>query len=235
MVIMAKKILVAEDDNNIRELIALYLNREGYDIVPASDGEEALRVFARERPDLVLLDVMMPNLDGFQVCKKIRETSKTPVIMLTAKGETFDKVSGLEIGADDYIVKPFEMREVIARISAVLRRVSDEKPPMVINMDNLTIDKEAYELKVNGEIIDAPPKEIELLFFLASKPNRVFTRAQLLDDVWGFDYCGDTRTVDVHIKRLRGKINGASDKWELKTVWGVGYKFELPDVQRQAD
>ena len=224
---MAKKILIVEDDMNIRELLRLYLEREGYETVSAADGGEGLRVFRREAPDLVLLDIMMPVMDGWQVCRSIRAESKCPIIMLTAKGETFDKVSGLDMGADDYIVKPLEMREVIARIRAVLRRYEPEELPPKLVFDNLIIDKESYELTVRGKRIDAPPKEIELIYFLASSPNRVFTRAQLLDDVWGFDYFGDTRTVDVHVKRLREKLEGASDKWELKTVWGVGYKFEL--------
>ncbi len=224
---MAKKILIVEDDMNIRELLRLYLEREGYETISAGDGGEGLRAFRRESPDLVLLDIMMPVMDGWQVCRAIRAESKCPVIMLTAKGETFDKVSGLDMGADDYIVKPLEMREVIARIRAVLRRYEPEELPPKLVFDNLVIDKESYELTVRGKRIDAPPKEIELIYFLASSPNRVFTRAQLLDDVWGFDYFGDTRTVDVHVKRLREKLEGASDKWELKTVWGVGYKFEL--------
>ncbi len=224
---MAKKFLIVEDDMNIRELLRLYLEREGYETISAGDGGEGLRAFRRESPDLVLLDIMMPVMDGWQVCRAIRAESKCPVIMLTAKGETFDKVSGLDMGADDYIVKPLEMREVIARIRAVLRRYEPEELPPKLVFDNLVIDKESYELTVRGKRIDAPPKEIELIYFLASSPNRVFTRAQLLDDVWGFDYFGDTRTVDVHVKRLREKLEGASDKWELKTVWGVGYKFEL--------
>jgi len=226
---MAKKILIVEDDANIRELIKLYLGREGYETIEAGDGNTGLRVFKRENPDMVLLDIMLPGMDGWQVCHAIREQSKTPVIIMTAKGETFDKVSGLEMGADDYIVKPLEMREVIARIRAIFRRIGGDDAPEKLQFDNLVIDKKAYELLVSGKKIEAPPKEIELLYFLALSPNRVFTRAQLLDNVWGFDYFGDTRTVDVHVKRLREKLEGASDKWELKTVWGVGYKFETQD------
>ncbi len=228
---MSKKILIVEDDTNIRELLRLYLEREGYSTILAGDGAEGLKAFRQNKPDLILLDIMMPVMDGWQVCREIRLESKTPVIMLTAKGETFDKVTGLEMGADDYIVKPLEMREVIARIRAVLRRYEPEDMPKILTFDNLVIDKQAYELIVNNKQVDAPPKEIELLYFLASSPNRVFTRAQLLDDVWGFDYFGDTRTVDVHIKRLREKLEGVSSQWELKTVWGVGYKFELKEAQ----
>lgn len=225
---MAKKILIVEDEENIRELLRLYLEREGYEISEAANGVEGLKKWKAENPDMILLDVMMPMMDGWQVCRSIREESAMPIIMLTAKGETSDRVSGLEMGADDYIVKPLEMREVVARVRAVFRRFAPEDSGK-ISFDNLVIDKQAYDLVVSGKRIDAPPKEIELLYFLASSPNRVFTRAQLLDDVWGFDYFGDTRTVDVHIKRLREKLEGVSDKWELKTVWGVGYKFETKD------
>ena len=226
---MPKTILVIEDDGNIRELLRLYLEQEGYAVETAQDGLEGLRVFKRQHPDLILLDLMMPVVDGMQVMREIRNSGKTPVIMITAKGETFDKVAGLEVGADDYITKPFEMREVIARVHAVLRRYNTEDTPGKLEFDNLIIDKESYTIVVKGERMEIPPKEIELLFFLALSPNRVFTRAQLLDDVWGFDYFGDTRTVDVHVKRLREKLLGASDKWEIKTVWGVGYKFETLD------
>ena len=222
---MSKKILIVEDDGNIRELLRLYLEREGYEITEASNGEEGVEQWRKVNPDMILLDVMMPIMDGWQVCKIIREESKVPIIILTAKGETFDKVNGLEMGADDYIVKPLEMREVVARVRAVFRRFAPEESGK-ISFDKLTVDKQAYDLIVDGKRVDAPPKEIELLYFLASSPNRVFTRAQLLDDVWGFDYFGDSRTVDVHIKRLREKLEGVSDKWSLKTVWGVGYKFE---------
>ena len=225
---MSKKILIVEDDGNIRELLRLYLEREGYEITEASNGEEGVEQWRKVNPDMILLDVMMPIMDGCQVCKIIREESKVPIIILTAKGETFDKVNGLEMGADDYIVKPLEMREVVARVRAVFRRFAPEESGK-ISFDKLTVDKQAYDLIVDGKRVDAPPKEIELLYFLASSPNRVFTRAQLLDDVWGFDYFGDTRTVDVHVKRLREKLEGVSDKWELKTVWGVGYKFETRD------
>ena len=225
---MSKKILIVEDDGNIRELLRLYLEREGYEITEAENGEEGVAQWRKVNPDMILLDVMMPVMDGWEVCKIIRAESKVPIIILTAKGETFDKVNGLEMGADDYIVKPLEMREVVARVRAVFRRFAPEDSGK-ISFDKLTIDKQAYDLIVDGKRVDAPPKEIELLYFLASSPNRVFTRAQLLDDVWGFDYFGDTRTVDVHVKRLREKLEGVSDKWELKTVWGVGYKFETRD------
>lgn len=223
------KILIVDDDVNICELLRLYIERDDYSVVIANDGEQALEIFNQEQPDLVLLDIMLPKMDGWQVCKEIRKNSNRPIIMLTAKGELFDKVLGLELGADDYIIKPFEAKEVIARIHAVLRRTgsspSSEKS-QEINWDKLSINLTNYELRVNGEIVDTPPKEMELLFYLASNPNKVFTRDQLLDKVWGFDYYGDSRTVDVHIKRLREKINGVSDQWSLKTVWGVGYKFD---------
>ncbi len=225
---MSKKILIVEDDANIRELLRLYLEREGYEITEAENGEVGVAQWRKVNPDMILLDVMMPVMDGWQVCKIIRAESKVPIIILTAKGETFDKVNGLEMGADDYIVKPLEMREVVARVRAVFRRFAPEDSGK-ISFDKLTIDKQAYDLIIDGKRVDAPPKEIELLYFLASSPNHVFTRAQLLDDVWGFDYFGDTRTVDVHVKRLREKLEGVSDKWELKTVWGVGYKFETRD------
>lgn len=225
---MSKKILIVEDDGNIRELLRLYLEREGYEITEAANGEEGVELWRKINPDMILLDVMMPIMDGWQVCKIIRKKSKVPIIIMTAKGETFDKVNGLEMGADDYIVKPLEMREVIARVRAIFRRLAPEDSGK-ISFDKLTVDKQAYDLIVDGKRVDAPPKEIELLYFLASNPNRVFTRAQLLDDVWGFDYFGDTRTVDVHVKRLREKLEGVSDKWDLKTVWGVGYKFETRD------
>lgn len=225
---MAKRILIVEDDANIRELLRLYLEREGYEIFEAENGAVGLEQWKRCKPDMLLLDVMMPVMDGWEVCKKIREESDVPIIIMTAKGETFDKVNGLEMGADDYIVKPLEMREVVARVRAVFRRLGPEETGK-ISFDKLTIDKQAYDLIIDGKRVDAPPKEIELLYFLAQSPNRVFTRAQLLDDVWGFDYFGDTRTVDVHVKRLREKLEGVSDKWELKTVWGVGYKFETRD------
>lgn len=224
-----EKILVVDDDVNICELLRLYIERDDYQVVIANDGEQAVELFNREQPDLVLLDIMLPKMDGWQVCKEIRKTSNRPIIMLTAKGELFDKILGLELGADDYIIKPFEAKEVIARIHAVLRRTgtNEEKEKVKeINWDKLSINLTNYELRVDGKYIDTPPKEMELLYYLASNPNKVFTRDQLLDKVWGFDYYGDSRTVDVHIKRLREKINGVSDQWSLKTVWGVGYKFD---------
>ena len=226
---MPKKILIVEDEANIRELLRLYLEQEGYTVIEAENGVEGIKKWKSEKPDMLLLDVMMPVMDGWAVCKEIRAESDVPIIMLTAKGETADRVSGLEMGADDYIVKPLEMPEVIARVRAVFRRMAPDDAPEKLSFDNLVIDKQAYDLVIRGKRVDAPPKEIELLYYLASSPNRVFTRAQLLDDVWGFDYFGDTRTVDVHVKRLREKLEGVSDKWELKTVWGVGYKFETKE------
>ena len=226
---MPKKILIVEDEANIRELLRLYLEREGYTVREAENGVEGIKKWKSDKPDMLLLDVMMPVMDGWAVCREIRAESDVPIIMLTAKGETADRVSGLEMGADDYIVKPLEMPEVIARVRAVFRRMAPDDAPEKLSFDNLVIDKQAYDLVIKGKRVDAPPKEIELLYFLASSPNRVFTRAQLLDDVWGFDYFGDTRTVDVHVKRLREKLEGVSDKWELKTVWGVGYKFETKE------
>ena len=223
------KILIVEDEANIRELLRLYLEREGYTVLEAENGVEGIKKWKSDKPDMLLLDVMMPVMDGWAVCREIRAESDVPIIMLTAKGETADRVSGLEMGADDYIVKPLEMPEVIARVRAVFRRMAPDDAPEKLSFDNLVIDKQAYDLVIKGKRVDAPPKEIELLYFLASSPNRVFTRAQLLDDVWGFDYFGDTRTVDVHVKRLREKLEGVSDKWELKTVWGVGYKFETKE------
>ena len=226
---MPKKILIVEDEANIRELLRLYLEREGYIVLEAENGVEGIKKWKSDKPDMLLLDVMMPVMDGWEVCREIRAESDVPIIMLTAKGETADRVSGLEMGADDYIVKPLEMPEVIARVRAVFRRIAPDDAPEKLSFDNLVIDKQAYDLVIKGKRVDAPPKEIELLYFLASSPNRVFTRAQLLDEVWGFDYFGDTRTVDVHVKRLREKLEGVSDKWELKTVWGVGYKFETKE------
>ena len=224
------KLLVVDDDPNICEMLRVYFENEGYRVKTASDGLEGVQFFKFYEPDLVLLDIMMPKKDGWQVCREIREISPKPVIMITAKGELFDKVLGLELGADDYVVKPFDMKELSARIKAVLRRynahskASDEE---VVRFENIEISLQKYELKLRGKAIDIPPKELELLYFLASNCNRVFTRDQLLDKVWGFDYLGDSRTVDVHVKRLREKLEGISDKWLLKTVWGVGYKFEL--------
>ena len=223
------KILIADDDRNIVELLRLYIEKEGYTTIIAYDGKQAISSFKNDNPDLVVLDVMMPEADGWQVCKEIRKTSEVPIIMLTAKGETFDKVLGLELGADDYMVKPFETKELMARIKAVLRRYDAKEKVSLdeISYENISVNLINYELKLNGEIVEIPPKELELLHFLASNPNRVFTREQLLEEVWGFDYFGDSRTVDVHIKRLREKIEDISGNWTLKTVWGVGYKFEV--------
>ena len=227
---MAISVLIVEDDHNIAELLQMYLEKEGYVVSLAADGGQGLSKFRAIKPDLVLLDVMMPVMDGWTVCKSIRSESQTPVIMITAKGETDDKVTGFHSGADDYITKPFEMREVLARIEAVLRRTNGaaaENKARRLVFDKLVIDMDAFELIVNGQKMDIPPKEMELLFYLASSPNRVYTRNQLLDKVWGFDYYGDTRTVDVHVKRLREKLEGVSENWSLKTVWRVGYKFEV--------
>ena len=226
---MAIKILIVEDDNNIADLLRLYLEKERYEVAIASDGGKGVDQFHRFHPDLVLLDLMLPVMDGWSVCRAIRAESKTPIIMLTAKGELDDKVAGLKQGADDYITKPFEMQEVLARIEAVLRRGGAEpgKSQNRLEFDKLIIDMDSFELTVDGKKIPTPPKEMELLYHLASTPNRVYQRNKLLDEVWGFDYFGDTRTVDVHIKRLREKLEGVSDQWSLKTVWGVGYKFEV--------
>ena len=222
------KILVVDDEKNICELIRLYLEKEGYEVLLAFDGDQALSIFKNEAPSLVLLDIMLPKKDGLAVCQEIRQVSNIPVIMLTAKGETFDKVLGLELGADDYIVKPFENKELVARIKAVLRRYDSAPAPDMkeVVYPGLIVNQTNYEMKINGKQIDIPPKELEVLYFLCSNPNQVFTREQLLDKVWGFDYYGDTRTVDVHIKRLREKL-GENPHWQLKTVWGVGYKFEV--------
>ena len=226
---MAKTVLIVEDDRNIADLLRLYLEKEGYTVVIAPDGMRGVEQFRTVHPSLVLLDVMLPGLDGWGVCRAIRAESQTPIIMLTAKSETEDKVNGLKQGADDYITKPFEMKEVLARIEAVLRRsgIEPEKSRRRLEFDKLVIDMDAFELTVDGTKVPTPPKEMELLYHLASTPNRVYTRNQLLDEVWGFDYFGDTRTVDVHIKRLREKLEGVSDQWDLKTVWSVGYKFEV--------
>ena len=224
------KILVVDDEAAICEMLRLYFENEGYEVKTAADGAEGLNFFKLYEPDLVLLDIMLPKKDGWQVCREIREISSKPVIMITAKGDVFDKVLGLELGADDFVVKPFDMKELSARIKAVLRRYSahdNQEEGQVVKFDNLEVSKEKYELKLNGKSVDIPPKELDLLYFLASNYNRVFSRDQLLDKVWGFDYLGDSRTVDVHVKRLREKLEGVSDKWVLKTVWGVGYKFEL--------
>ena len=225
---MASNILVVEGDRNISDLIQMYLVKEGFEVRIAADGGKAIAEFQKSVPDLILLDIMLPVMDGWAVCAKIRETSKVPIIMLTAKSEVFDRIQGLEMGADDYIVKPFEMKELLARINAVLRRTEiPVDTSKILRFDKLIINLDAYELTVDGKKIDTPPKELELLYHLAATPNRVYTRNQLLDEVWGFDYFGDSRTVDVHIKRLREKIENVSDQWALKTVWGVGYKFEL--------
>lgn len=227
---MQYKILIVDDDENICELLRLYLEKDGFDTVVANDGEQAVDYATKYSPDLILLDIMLPKLDGWQVCREIRKTSDVPIIMLTAKGETFDKILGLELGADDYVSKPFDTKEVIARIKAVLRRTHDnDKSSQIseVRYDKLRINLTNYELEVNGVKIDTPPKELELIYHLASNPNRVYTRDQLLDEVWGFDYYGDSRTVDVHVKRLREKLENVSDEWCLKTVWGVGYKFEV--------
>ena len=226
---MAKKVLIIEDDNNIAELLRLYLEKDGFTVNIAENGAVGVAEFERFEPDLVLLDIMLPVLDGWGVCREIRATSGVPIIMLTAKGDTLDKVTGLEMGADDYIVKPFEVGELIARVHAVMRRfdATGGVDSRRLEFDNLVIDMDSFELLIRGKRVEAPPKEMELLFHLASSPNRVYTRNQLLDEVWGFDYFGDSRTVDVHIKRLREKLENKSEKWSLKTVWGVGYKFEL--------
>lgn len=230
------RVLVVDDDKNICELLRLYLEKEGYGVILALDGEEAVVKFNALKPDIILLDIMLPGIDGWQVCREIRKKSNVPIIMITAKVETFDKVLGLELGADDYIVKPFDTKEVIARIKAVYRRVgqsSGEAEIKEVKYDKLSVNMTRYELRVNGQVLDTPPKELELLFHLASNPNRVYTRDQLLDEVWGFEYYGDSRTIDVHVKRLREKLEGVSDKWALKTVWGVGYKFEVAETPHE--
>ena len=225
----AVKVLVVDDDSNICELLRLYLEKDGYVTIVANDGEQAIKKYEQSKPDLILLDIMLPKLDGWQVCREIRKKSQVPIIMLTAKGEIFDKILGLELGADDYVSKPFDTKEVMARVKAVLRRSMPEDAfaEKVVTFDKLKINLTNYELIVNGVQVDTPPKELELIFHLASNPNRVYTRDQLLDEVWGFEYYGDSRTVDVHVKRLREKLEGISSMWSLKTVWGVGYKFEL--------
>lgn len=225
---MSKDILVVDDDKNICEVIKLYLQKEGYKVTLAYDGQSGVEAFEHNTPGLVVLDIMMPRMDGWEVLKQIRKTSAVPVIMLTAKGETFDKVLGLELGADDYIVKPFDPKEFIARVKAVMRRVNmQEEENRQIVFDDLVIDISNYSVTYKGEVVEMPPKEIELLFFLASHPNKVYTREQLLQQVWDFEFFGDSRTVDVHIKRLRKKLFDQGNNWEIKTVWGVGYKFEV--------
>ncbi len=224
-----KKVLIVDDDSNICELLRLYLEKDGFQTVIANDGEAAIVKFNLEEPDMILLDIMLPKLDGWQVCRTIRKTSNVPIIMLTAKGETFDKILGLDLGADDYVTKPFDSKEVVARVRAVLRRTQtdDENTEKIVKYDKLIINLTNYEMIVDGVVIDTPPKELELVYHLASNPNRVYSRDQLLDEVWGFEYYGDSRTVDVHVKRLREKLEGVSDQWSIKTVWSVGYKFEL--------
>ena len=227
---MQNKILIVDDDENICELLNLYLKKDGFDTSIAYNGRQAVELAEKYNPDLILLDIMLPELDGWQVCREIRKKSEVPIIMLTAKGETFDKILGLELGADDYVTKPFDTKEVVARIKAVLRRSNDNEKnekKEEVRYDKLIINLTNYELVVDGKPIDTPPKELELIYHLASNPNRVYTRDQLLDEVWGFDYYGDSRTVDVHVKRLREKLEDVADKWSLKTVWGVGYKFEV--------
>ncbi len=226
---MNEKILVVDDDQNICELLRLYLEKEGFKTVTAYDGQQAVDIAKSSQPDLILLDIMLPKFDGWQVCRQIRKESDVPIIMLTAKGETFDKILGLELGADDYVTKPFDTKEVMARVKAVLRRTANNEKPEIeeVKYDKLKINLTNYELVVNGKSIDTPPKELELIYHLASNPNRVYTRDQLLDEVWGFDYYGDSRTVDVHVKRIREKLENISDEWCIKTVWGVGYKFEV--------
>ncbi len=226
---MKYRVLIVDDDSNICELLRLYLQKEGYETVVANDGEQAVAMALKETPDLILLDIMLPKLDGWQVCREIRKTLETPIIMITAKGEVFDKILGLELGADDYVTKPFDTKEVVARVKAVLRRSNDKNKKQVseVKYDKLRINITNYELEVDGKLIDTPPKELELVYHLANNPNRVYTRDQLLDEVWGFDYYGDSRTVDVHVKRLREKLENISEEWSLKTVWGVGYKFEV--------
>lgn len=229
---MSKKALVVEDDRNISELLRLYLEKDGFDVTIASNGGSAVTCAKSENPDIVLLDLMLPVMDGWAVCRELRKTMDVPIIMLTAKGETSDKITGLELGADDYVTKPFDVKELLARVHAVMRRTDtkqNEQSKKRVEFDKLIVDLDSYELIVNGKVIDTPPKELELLYHLASSPNKVFTRNQLLDEVWGFDYFGDSRTVDVHIKRLREKLENVSELWSLKTVWGVGYKFESQD------
>lgn len=229
-----QKILIVDDDNNIAELISLYLTKECFECAIVNDGEEALKVLESFQPNLILLDLMLPGMDGYQVCREVRHKSNLPIIMLSAKGEIFDKVLGLELGADDYIIKPFDSKELVARVKAVLRRFQPSAPTAASSQTNgkyveyqdLIINQTNYSVVYKGKTVDMPPKELELLYFLASSPNQVFTREQLLDHIWGYEYIGDTRTVDVHIKRLREKIKDHAN-WSISTVWGIGYKFEV--------
>lgn len=228
-----QKILIVDDDNNIAELISLYLTKECYDTKIVNDGEQALIAFEHYKPNMLLLDLMLPGIDGYQVCREIRAKSDVPIIMLSAKGEVFDKVLGLELGADDYILKPFDSKELVARVKAVLRRFQPAKPEAYASVDikcveypGIIVNLSNYSVTYDGQQIDMPPKELELLYFLASSPNQVFTREQLLDNIWGYEYVGDTRTVDVHVKRLREKIKD-KPTWRIATVWGIGYKFEV--------
>lgn len=230
-----QKILIVDDDANIAELISLYLIKECFDTLIVYDGEEAIEQFKRYQPNLILLDLMLPGIDGYEVCREVRKTSSVPIIMLSAKGEIFDKVLGLELGADDYMIKPFDSKELVARVKAVLRRVvqapqsGQESIPQIgdfVSYPDLTVNQSNYSVTYYGAVIEMPPKELELFYFLASHPNQVFTREQLLDHIWGYEYMGDTRTVDVHIKRLREKIKD-HESWRLSTVWGIGYKFEV--------
>ncbi len=225
-----QRILIADDESNIAEMISLYLTKEGYETQKAGDGKEAFRMVQSFNPDLIILDIMMPEMDGYEFCREVRKNSTVPIIMLTAKGETFDKVLGLELGADDYMVKPFDTKELVARVKAVLRRLENkESNAKKLSFENLTINLSNYSVSYCGENVEMPPKELELLFYLASHPNQVFTREQLLNQIWGYEYYGDTRTVDVHIKRIREKLGSEEEhtKWSIKTVWGVGYKFEV--------
>ena len=230
------KILIIDDDKNICDLLRIYLEKEGYSTIISNNGEEGMVKFYALKPDIILLDIMLPGMDGWQICREIRKNYNTPILMITAKSEVFDKVLGLELGADDYIVKPFEAKEIVARIKAVMRRTgksSSSSDTKEVSYDKLVVNMTKYELKVDGKVIDTPPKELELLYHLASNPNRVYTRDQLLNEVWGFEYYGDSRTIDVHVKRLREKLEGVSDKWALKTVWGVGYKFEVAETPHE--
>lgn len=227
-----QKILIVDDDNNIAELISLYLTKECYDTIIVNDGESVMPIMGSQNPNLILLDLMLPGIDGYQVCREVRAKYSVPIIMLSAKGEVFDKVLGLELGADDYIEKPFDAKELVARVKAVLRRykptstVSEGSNDKCVEYPDLSINLTNYSVLYMGQTIDMPPKELELLYFLASSPNHVFTREQLLDQIWGYEYIGDTRTVDVHIKRLREKIKDHNN-WKISTIWGIGYKFEV--------